>query len=42
MRQRSAAERVDGGKRLKVLADEIEALEGRWLELSTQIDAMTA
>jgi ATP-binding cassette subfamily F protein 3 len=40
--QRSAAERVDGGKRLKLLADEIEALEGRWLELSTQIDAMTA
>jgi len=40
--QRSAAELVDGGKRLKLLADEIEQLEGRWLELSTQIDAMAA
>ncbi|HEY2929685.1 ABC-F family ATP-binding cassette domain-containing protein [Piscinibacter sp.] len=40
--QRTAAELVDGGKRLKLLADEIEELEGRWLELSTQIDAMTA
>ncbi|HJW12886.1 MAG TPA: ATP-binding cassette domain-containing protein, partial [Albitalea sp.] len=39
---RTAAELVDGGKRLKALADEIEQLEGRWLELSTQIDAMTA
>ncbi len=38
---RTPAELVDGGKRLKLLADEIEQLEGRWLELSTQIDAMT-
>ena len=38
----TAAELVDGGKRLKALADEIEQLEGRWLELSTQIDSMTA
>ena len=34
--------RADGGKRLKALGDEIETLEGRWLELSTQIDALTA
>ena len=39
---RTAAELVDGGRRLKALGDEIEQLEGRWLELSTQIDAMTA
>jgi ATP-binding cassette subfamily F protein 3 len=29
-------------KRMKLVADEIEKLEGRWLELSTQIDEMTA
>jgi ATP-binding cassette, subfamily F, member 3 len=33
---------AEAGKRLKVVADEIERLEGRWLELSTQIDEMTA
>jgi ATP-binding cassette subfamily F protein 3 len=33
---------ADKGKRLKLVRDEIEQLEGRWLELSTQIDAMTA
>jgi ATP-binding cassette subfamily F protein 3 len=31
---------ADQGKRLKALGEEIEALEMRWLELSTQIDAM--
>ena len=36
------AELADKGKRLKLVADEIEKLEGRWLEVSTQIDAMTA
>jgi ATP-binding cassette subfamily F protein 3 len=36
------AELADKGKRLKLVTDEIEQLEGRWLELSTQIDAMTA
>ncbi len=34
------AELVEKGKRLKVVTDEIEKLEGRWLEVSTQIDAM--
>jgi ATP-binding cassette subfamily F protein 3 len=38
----SAEASADAGKRLKVVADEIEKLEGRWLELSTQIDEMTA
>jgi ATP-binding cassette, subfamily F, member 3 len=33
---------ADAGKRLKVVAREIERLESRWLELSTQIDAVTA
>ncbi len=33
---------AEAGKRLKVVTDEIERLEGRWLELSTQIDEMTA
>ena len=33
---------ADAGKRLKLVTDEIERLEGRWLELSTQIDEMTA
>jgi ATP-binding cassette subfamily F protein 3 len=35
------AERADAGKRMKAVADELEQLEGRWLELSTQIDALT-
>ena len=34
-------ELAEKGKRLKVVTDEIEKLEGRWLEVSTQIDAMT-
>jgi ATP-binding cassette subfamily F protein 3 len=33
---------ADKGKRLKAVGDEIEQLEGQWLELSTQIDAMNA
>jgi ATP-binding cassette, subfamily F, member 3 len=33
---------ADAGRRLKVVADEIEALEGRWLELSTRIDELSA
>jgi len=32
---------ADKGKRLKILVDEIEQLEGRWLEVSTQIDALS-
>ena len=36
------AGRVEHGKRLKQIADEIERLEARWLELSTQLDAMSA
>jgi ATP-binding cassette subfamily F protein 3 len=36
----SAADVADKSKRLKLVADEIEQLEGRWLELSTQIDAL--
>ena len=31
---------AEQGKRLKSVADEIETLEGRWLEISTQIDAL--
>jgi ATP-binding cassette subfamily F protein 3 len=37
----SPPELAEKGKRLKLVGDEIEQLEGRWLELSTQIDAMT-
>ena len=36
----SAPELAEGGRRLKAIAEEIEILEGRWLELSTQIDAL--
>ncbi len=38
----SAEASADKGKRLKVVTDEIEKLEGRWLEVSTKIDEMTA
>jgi len=38
----SAEQSADKGKRLKLVTDEIETLEGRWLELSTKIDEMTA
>ncbi|MCW5664495.1 MAG: ATP-binding cassette domain-containing protein [Piscinibacter sp.] len=33
---------AEAGRRLKALAEEIEQLEGRWLELSTTIDALEA
>jgi len=33
--------RVDHGKRLKRIVDETETLEARWLELSTQLDAIS-
>ena len=36
------AERAEQGKRLKQIGDEIEKLEARWLELSTQLDALSA
>jgi ATP-binding cassette, subfamily F, member 3 len=35
------AQRAGQGKRLKQIGDEIEALEARWLELSTRLDAMS-
>ena len=35
----SPAQRAEQGKRLKQLADEIEAHEARWLELSTRLAA---
>ncbi|HKW83213.1 MAG TPA: ATP-binding cassette domain-containing protein, partial [Burkholderiaceae bacterium] len=34
----SPEQRADQGKRLKLVGDEIETLEARWLELSTQLD----
>ena len=37
----SPVARADNGRRLKQLAEQIETLESRWLELSTQIDAIT-
>ncbi len=38
-----AADRIaDAGKRLKAVAEEIEQLEARWLELGTRIDELTA
>ncbi|MBX3605035.1 MAG: ATP-binding cassette domain-containing protein [Piscinibacter sp.] len=33
---------ADAGRRLKAVGDEIDRLESRWLELSTQIDALEA
>jgi ATP-binding cassette, subfamily F, member 3 len=36
------AERAEQGKRLKQIGDEVEKLEARWLELSTQLDALGA
>ncbi|MEO7008236.1 MAG: ATP-binding cassette domain-containing protein, partial [Caldimonas sp.] len=36
----SPAELAESGKRLKLIGDQIETLEARWLELSTQIDAL--
>ena len=34
-------QRAEQGKRLKQLGDEIDALEARWLELSSQLDALS-
>jgi ATP-binding cassette, subfamily F, member 3 len=34
--------RAESGKRLKEIGEEIEQLEGRWLELSTRIDELAA
>ena len=36
------AQLAEAGKRLKRLSEEIEQLEARWLELSTEIDALSA
>ncbi|MEY4561230.1 MAG: hypothetical protein RLZZ618_507 [Pseudomonadota bacterium] len=36
----SAAQRVEQGKRLKQIADETEKSEGRWLEVTSEIDAV--
>ena len=36
------AELADGGKKLKAITEEIERLEGQWLELSTQVDELSA
>jgi ATP-binding cassette subfamily F protein 3 len=36
------AQRVEQGKRLKQIGDETEQAEGRWLELTTQIDELSA
>ncbi len=33
---------ADAGRRLKTVADEIDKLEGRWLELSTEIDTLNS
>ncbi len=33
---------ADNGKTLKAITDEINRLEGQWLELSTQVDEMAA
>ena len=36
------AQLADSGKKLKAITEEIERLEGQWLELSTQVDELTA
>ncbi len=33
---------ADSGKKLKAVTEEIDRLEGQWLELSTQVDELTA
>ncbi|KQU74418.1 MULTISPECIES: ABC-F family ATP-binding cassette domain-containing protein [unclassified Rhizobacter] len=38
----SPAQRVEQGKRLKQLGDELEAAEGRWLEVTGELDALGA
>ena len=40
MRHRVASARAENGRRLKLVAEQIEQLEGRWLELSTQLDTI--
>ena len=35
------AQRAEQGKRLKQIGDEVDTLEAKWLELSTQIEALT-
>jgi ATP-binding cassette, subfamily F, member 3 len=39
---RAPSDMADNGKRLKLVLAEIETSEARWLELSTQLDEMTA
>ncbi len=36
------AQLADSGKKLKTISEEIERLEGQWLELSTQVDELSA
>ena len=36
------AEIADNGKRLKAATDEITKLEERWLEVSSELEALTA
>jgi ATP-binding cassette subfamily F protein 3 len=36
------AQLADNGKKLKALVEEISLLEGQWLELSTQVDELSA
>jgi len=36
------AQLADNGKKLKALGEEISLLEGQWLELSTQVDELSA
>lgn len=36
------AEIADNGKRLKAATDEIAKLEERWLEVSSELEALTA
>lgn len=36
----SPAQRVEQGKRLKALGDELETAEGRWLEVTGELDAL--
>ena len=38
----SPEQRAEQGKRLKQIGDEIETLEARWLELSTELDVLGA
>jgi ATP-binding cassette subfamily F protein 3 len=38
----AAEQLAEGGRRLKAVTDEIDRLEARWLELSTQIDTLAA